>query len=184
MTLPPVDNCVDLFTKSSSTYRRTLAMDDVQPMQTESATNVRTVAQSANGRTGGKGWKLQKTATKSVASSRHRSLLLRANRLLLQTITSDAWSQSQILGRTHAQAYQTRGIEKSRAGHEGRDEAGGRGDSTTAQRAKREARRTKEGGGNASSYERQEAAEDEKEVGKDQEGQRLTKGVSMSTVVW
>ncbi|KAH8081925.1 hypothetical protein HD553DRAFT_274859 [Filobasidium floriforme] len=33
-------------------------------MQTESATNVRTVAQSANGRTGGKGWKLQKTATK------------------------------------------------------------------------------------------------------------------------
>jgi hypothetical protein len=107
-------------------------MDEVESMQTESSTNVRTVAQSANGRTGGKGWKLQKTATKSVASSRHRSLLLRANRLLLQTIALDAWSQSQVVGRTHAQAYQTRGVEKSRAGHEGRDEAGGRGDSTTA----------------------------------------------------
>jgi hypothetical protein len=41
-------------------------MDGAQPMQIESSMDVRTVAQSANGRTGGKGWKLQKTATKSV----------------------------------------------------------------------------------------------------------------------
>ena len=41
-------------------------MDESQAMQTEDSNDVRTVAQSANGRTGGKGWKLQKTATKSV----------------------------------------------------------------------------------------------------------------------